>query len=91
VVSGGAVYRGSQTFVQSIEVNKTGDFLPGVYSPVLTWKSSKFLPLNPEINCYDILVCVLFSFVFLDFHFVSYCPLLSEILSESNRFSFSVP
>ena len=91
MVSEGAVYRGSQTFVQSIEINRIGDFLPGEYSPALTWKSSKFLPLHPEINCCDILMCVLFNFGFLGFQFVSYCPLLSEILSESNRFSFSVP
>ena len=55
MVSEGAVYRGSQTFVQSIEINRIGDFLPGEYSPALTWKSSKFLPLHPEIKCYDIL------------------------------------
>jgi hypothetical protein len=74
VVSEGAVYRGFQTFVQSIEINKTGDFLPGEYSPVLTWKSSKFLPLHPEINCYDSLICVLFNFEFIAFHLLVIVP-----------------
>ena len=76
VVSVGAVYRGSQTIVQSIEINKTGDFLPDVYSPVLTWKSSKFLPLHPEINCYDILIYVFFFFnsEFIAFHLLVIVP-----------------
>ena len=74
MVSEGAVYRGSQTFVQSIEINRIGDFLPGEYSPALTWKSSKFLPLHPEINCYDSLICVLFNFEFIAFHLLVIVP-----------------